>query len=86
MTVTTPQEDITTILERETDDPRDKCHKWRGKSKWSLCGGESADKGPDDAPPGRFHTTRECRERGHKHCVACTELGRQLGQDDVVVA
>jgi hypothetical protein len=67
-------------------DPDNECHTWRGSSCWSLCGTSKNSRGPADAAEGEYHTKAECRELGHKHCVVCEELGRQLGPDDTVVA
>jgi len=81
----TPLPDISTIIERTNNEPPDKCHTWRGHQQRSMCGESWTKAGPADAP-GEFHSERECRERGHRHCVVCEELSRQLGRDDIVAA
>ena len=78
-TITAPQEDIATILLENGPQPPRKCHTVDGRG-WALCGAF----GP--SPDRKTHSRKECRGRGHRHCVLCDELGRQLSGDRIVVA
>jgi hypothetical protein len=75
--------EITSIIqETGPRDPDDKCHTYPGKGKWALCGVGGDGKGGSVG----WHTSKQCRERGHRKCVVCKELDRQLGDDNVMAA
>jgi hypothetical protein len=69
--------DIEAIIEGSTGErpPERECHTFRADD-WSLCGRVQSPNLDGD-----WHTTRECKERGHRSCVTCDELSRQLGYD-----
>ena len=76
-TITTPREDIATIIETTKPGPPQTCH-LIGRDDWALCG---LFKSP--AREG-MHSQAACRAAGHKICVVCTELARQLGGERMV--
>jgi hypothetical protein len=67
--------DIETIIEGTKPANPCKCHSLDDRG-YAYCGAELA--GGNGAP----HSHEECVARGHKHCVVCTELIRQLGGND----
>ena len=79
-TTTTPLEEIASIIEKTKPRPPGKCHTLDSRG-WALCGAFGPDSGRD---PGTRHSIRECRARGHKRCVVCTELARQLSGERMV--
>ncbi len=78
--------DIATILERTKPRSPGKCHTIDHRG-YALCGafGPKIDaNGARDTSS--LHSRHECRQRGHRHCVACDELQRQLGNDGMMAA
>lgn len=76
--------DLAAIIQRgKPREPR-KCHTIDHRG-WAICGAFGPtlreDGGIDRSG---LHSHRECRARGHAHCVACDELKRQLGDDFMV--
>jgi hypothetical protein len=70
--------EISAVVERTNRQPPQKCHTI-GPDSWALCGAYRL------RDRGGLHSTKECRAQGHKHCVVCTEMDRQLkGHDGVV--
>jgi hypothetical protein len=69
-----PIESIETIIEKTRDRPPRKCHTVDHRG-WAYCGAF----GPGDDPRGELHSDAECRAKGHRRCVVCEELSRQLG-------
>ena len=76
--------DIAAIIERTKPREPNKCHTVDDRG-WAICGAFGPKIGEDGGrDTSGLHSRRECRARGHKHCVACDELGRQLGDDFMV--
>ena len=78
-TITTPVEDIAAIIGKGEPQPPQKCHTIDRRG-WALCGAF----GPGGREGG-IHSRTQCRAQGHRHCVLCDELNRQLGDDGIVV-
>jgi hypothetical protein len=68
--------EIATIIEKAKPRNPGKCHSIDHRG-WAYCGAF----GPGGGG-GNTHSHKECVARGHKHCLKCTELERQLGCDD----
>ena len=79
-TTTAPVEEIATIIEKGKPQPPRKCHTLDRRG-GALCGAFGPGEGVGD-----IHLRRECRTRGHRHCVVCKELHRQLGDDGIAAA
>jgi hypothetical protein len=78
-----PQDDPTAVLEKLRDRPPGECHSIDHRG-YAYCGAFGPDRGENGntiKSPG-LHSRFECKARGHKHCVICTELVRQLGGGD----
>jgi hypothetical protein len=70
--------DITTILENAKPGPPRKCHNLDRRG-GAVCGAF----GPCPGSP-NTHSEQECKARGHKKCLVCREIDRQLGDDGMV--
>lgn len=79
--------EIQSIIEasKPRDPDKGPCHTYPEHGEWALCGagGGKSVGGPSGTG---WHTNKQCRKRGHKKCVTCEELGRQLGEDFAVKA
>ena len=84
MTTTTPTEDIATILEKAKPRSPQTCHTIDDRG-YALCGAFRCSAGEDGQwDRSDLHSKSECRRRGHRSCVACEELSRQLADDRMV--
>jgi len=77
--------DIATILERTGGRPPGKCHTIDHRG-YALCGAfrRSADENGDRRSG--LHSRTQCRANGHRHCVECDEIRRQLGDDNLMAS
>lgn len=83
-TTTTPAGDIAAIIEKTRPRPPQTCHTVDARG-WALCGAFGPQFDEDgERDTSRLHSKKLCRARGHRHCVLCTELDRQLGDDAMV--
>jgi len=72
------RDDVNAILDGSDVPPPGRCHTIDRRG-YTLCGAfRSRQARSDVSGP---HTLKECRANGHKTCVACNELNRQLGRD-----
>ena len=86
MTITMPVPDVHTILDKTNTGPPQKCHTVDARG-WAICGafGPRHGNGAQRDAAG-LHTRAQCAARGHRHCVECDELQRQLGDDGLMAA
>ena len=78
--------EIAAIIERTKPRGPKKCHTLDDRG-YALCGAFGPTVGADGSRDTTGdHSRSECRARGHKHCVTCDELERQLGNDHRMVA
>ena len=82
MTTATP--DIKTILEPVEPRSPGKCHTIDHRG-YAICGGFRSRLDENGNPTG-LHSRRECRAKRHRHCVACDEIDRQMGDDGMMSA
>jgi hypothetical protein len=75
--------DIQTIIEKAKPREPKMCHSIDPRG-YAYCGafGPHRDENGNTIRHPEAHSNSECKARGHKHCVVCTELVRQLGGDD----
>lgn len=76
--VLTPHEEIAAIIDRSKQEPPKVCHTI--ENGWALCGAFKSKSN------GGTHSMGACKAAGHRICVVCAELDRQLGDDSRIVA
>lgn len=75
MTTLTPIEEIAAIIGQTERRPPKMCHTIDDQG-WALCGAFKCDRSG-------LHRRSDCRREGHRRCVVCDELNRQLGDDAI---
>jgi hypothetical protein len=76
--------DIEAILQKSEQEPPRECHTIDDRG-WAICGAFGPSFDEDGNRISNLHTRKQCIARGHRHCVPCLELGRQLGDDNVMM-
>lgn len=75
--------DIATIIERSKPREPQQCHTIDHRG-YAICGAFRRRADEEGSRTSGLHSRSECKARGHRHCVACDELQRQLGDDFMV--